>query len=260
MTALPQAVDRPWLQNILLMGNNSSIGSSPMQEQSSPPLASSSSTRKQARVAFMITAAQKQVLQTKLGYQVTEIKQMTPLEALLIVENQISKHETYKEVVQALVEENKELERQAALEHEEELRKEEEHQESIQRVTLEAPHTNKKETINDEVDRLLLLSSENPTNPKEDAELKEKTPVSLEEGVEANLTSMEEETATTKESTSHGDKEWFEVLEIDGDRNTKVVALFDSPKEAEEFVRIKQDLASTHEEVDTTRYQVHKKT
>ena len=44
---------------------------------------------KKARVAFMITAAQRQQLSAELGYTAGDIRSLKPLEALLILENQI---------------------------------------------------------------------------------------------------------------------------------------------------------------------------
>ena len=67
---------------------------------------------KKARVAFMITAAQRQQLSAELGYTAGDIRSLKPLEALLILENQIKPGN--EEEVYRLVKKNEELERQEA--------------------------------------------------------------------------------------------------------------------------------------------------
>ena len=70
------------------------------------------SSAKKARVAFMITAAQRQQLSTVLGYTAGDIRSLKPLEALLILEHRIMPGSD--EEVKRLVKENEELERQEA--------------------------------------------------------------------------------------------------------------------------------------------------
>jgi hypothetical protein len=49
--------------------------------------------KKIARVAFMITSSQKVELQERLGYEATDIKGLTPMEALLILEHDIHRND-----------------------------------------------------------------------------------------------------------------------------------------------------------------------
>ena len=70
------------------------------------------SSAKKARVAFMITAAQRQRLNAELGYSAEDIRSLKPLEALLILEHKIEPGN--EEKVNRLVNENEELERQEA--------------------------------------------------------------------------------------------------------------------------------------------------
>ena len=70
------------------------------------------SSAKKARVAFMITAAQRQRLSAELGYSAEDIRSLKPLEALLILEHKIEPGN--EEKVNRLVNENEELERQEA--------------------------------------------------------------------------------------------------------------------------------------------------
>jgi hypothetical protein len=70
------------------------------------------SSAKKARVAFMITAAQRQKLSAELGYTAGDIRSLKPLEALLILEHKLRPGN--EEEVNRLVNENERLERQEA--------------------------------------------------------------------------------------------------------------------------------------------------
>lgn len=83
-----------WLQSQLpqswrrgRLGPSSLSTFEPQQSRMMTTAGSSSSTM--ARVAFMITASQRSALVTKLGYNTEQIKQLTPLEATLILEHNI---------------------------------------------------------------------------------------------------------------------------------------------------------------------------
>ena len=63
-------------------------GTSPMMIQSSE--SSTENGKKRARVAFMITAAQRMILKKELGLNEAVIKTLTPIQASLIIENKLS--------------------------------------------------------------------------------------------------------------------------------------------------------------------------
>ena len=72
--------------------------------------------RTKARVAFMITAAQRSELSAGLGYGDDEIRKLRPLEALLILQHQVGPGNEAK--VRRLVEDNDELQRREEEEEE----------------------------------------------------------------------------------------------------------------------------------------------
>jgi len=102
-------------------GREASVGATEDSSTSTGTAKSTDATSstKKARVAFMITAAQRQQLSAELGYTAGDIRSLKPLEALLILENQIKPGN--EEEVNRLVRKNEELERQEAEQAEREM-------------------------------------------------------------------------------------------------------------------------------------------
>jgi hypothetical protein len=94
--------------------NNSGISSS--STTNTPP---QQQTPSRAKIAFMITSAQKVALIEKLGYDLSQVKKMKPIEALMAIENNISPGND--ETIAKLVKENEELLKEEAMRKKQEL-------------------------------------------------------------------------------------------------------------------------------------------
>jgi hypothetical protein len=74
-----------------------------LQQQQKSSSSSSITTTTKARVAFMITSSQRKSLQQDLGYTELQIKQLTPTEASLILEHQLSPQESVDQLPSLLL-------------------------------------------------------------------------------------------------------------------------------------------------------------
>mmetsp|Transcript_14331 Transcript_14331/g.22374 ORF Transcript_14331/g.22374 Transcript_14331/m.22374 type:complete len:397 (-) Transcript_14331:224-1414(-) len=237
-------------------------------------------TMTRARVAFMITTTQKDELKHRLGYDVAEIKKLSPLKASLILQHDISCEQLKEEKGSALLESLVE-------EHHEEITKQNRQsmtqQEPGHQITAAALNDDTTTTKNaiDEKDgnsepALMLEGYSNPSVPekKQNNNTTEQSQVSLQG--EATETKLQTSTASIQrsegqgtsidESTTEEEREfqklsyllnsdddasesWYEVVEIHHEDNDKhavtrnVVALYSTKKEAEFFVAIKEEFA-----------------
>ena len=93
--------------NVLVAGwTTSRFGSTKAMEQHNPSSQTPKQQQSVAKVAFMITAAQKSELSNTLGYSTEQIKKLKPVEAALILQHQIPPADPEGQLPQLLTEHN----------------------------------------------------------------------------------------------------------------------------------------------------------
>ena len=228
------------------------------------------SSAKKARVAFMITATQRQQLSTELGYTAGDIRSLKPLEALLILEHQIKPGND--EEVRRLVNENEEIERQEA-------------ERAAREIAASAAKDEKSDTsdikedilhtiantaactegnignTSDEDSATLALAAGASTNgdagPSQSNQNKEFA-TSLSSAISDQSAAVQQALSrplsgddqaqdvpnpdTVSTSNESGDMTWYEVVEtkVDSDLDGAVIALYQSLEEAEDCLKWKE--------------------
>ena len=222
----------------------------------------SSSSPKKARVAFMITAAQRQQLSTELGYTAEDIRRLKPLEALLILEHCIKPGSD--EEVMRLVKENEEMERQEAERAEMEIVASAIVSEEATRAAPAAADT-KGKTATDKGDATLALAAGQNTNQDEPSSQQDQNDdagtslsssisdqsAAVQQALSRPLRSRDQQAINSNEgdgtSIDTMDESdvvtWYEVVETrtsdSGDE--AVIALYQTVEEAEDCLRWKEE-------------------
>ena len=225
----------------------------------------SSSSPKKARVAFMITAAQRQQLSTKLGYTAGDIRRLKPLEALLILEHCIKPGSD--EEVMRLVKKNEEMERQEAERAEMEFVASALVSEEATRAAPAAADTKgKTATDTDKDDATLALAAGQNRNQDEPSSQQDQNDdagtslssslsdqsAAVQQALSRPLRSREQQAINSNESdgTSIDTMDesdvvtWYEVVETrtsDDSDDEAVIALYQTVEEAEDCLRWKEE-------------------
>lgn len=225
----------------------------------------SSSSPKKARVAFMITAAQRQQLSTRLGYTAGDIRRLKPLEALLILEHCIKPGSD--EEVMRLVKKNEEMERQEAERAEMEFVASALVSEEATQVAPAAADTKgKTATDTDKDDATLALAAGQNRNQDEPSSQQDQNDdagtslssslsdqsAAVQQALSRPLRSREQQAINSNESdgTSIDTMDesdvvtWYEVVETrtsDDSDDEAVIALYQTVEEAEDCLRWKEE-------------------
>ena len=232
------------------------------------------SSAKKARVAFMITAAQRQRLNAELGYSAEDIRSLKPLEALLILEHKIEPGN--EEKVNRLVNENEELERKEAERAEKEMAasaatNEESGATEIRKDNLHTATNTEGHTANitDEDKATLALAAGANTNQYQDAEPSlpnqdKLSDTSLSSAISEQSAAVQQALSrplsgddpaqdvpnddifgTTSMINESDDMTWYEVVETKAQTShtsdEAVIALYQTLEEAEDCLKWKEE-------------------
>mmetsp|Transcript_21833 Transcript_21833/g.31322 ORF Transcript_21833/g.31322 Transcript_21833/m.31322 type:complete len:322 (+) Transcript_21833:56-1021(+) len=200
-----------------------------------------------AKVAFMITSSQKITLIESLGYDISQVKEMKPIEALIALEHKILPGND--ETIARLVTENEELLKA-------------ENEEKERRMAQETEKSNSTGAIGNDAS----VSENSDSLNRNNAEASHQgNPGALKGGGNHH-----------NQAGSFFGNDWYEVLKEskteDGQTSATVIALYPTEEEAllcvaikEEFaIRTTEEFAARHtndlEEADTVCYRVRKRT
>ena len=242
-----------------------------------------------AQVAFMITAQQRQLLMSKYQYTQKEIKSMKPNEAQIILEHSIhavldrDSKSPWKEHVQEIImiqkeEEQKHKEMTNLEELEQQQRREtnleesqQQQQQQMEEVDQRVSDTHMVETMSNTLgttassNNILSIGFEerpldniyHPTEEENNKVLQlipdknDKSATLNNEEIKKNQrSSLATETRDIENSIHKHD--WFEVVETSPTSEEQAIALFKTEEEAEEFIRIKEDLLSKRNKQSAT--------
>lgn len=207
----------------------------------------------QARVAFMITAQQRQILITEYNFTQGQIKSMTPNEAQMIIrhsiyalgENDSSWRENIKKLIEKEVEEQKKVEQQMQLIEQEGMVTNKQGDGMIKNILsigfeerLESQSPSIKESNRGDEIQIDELQNNGDDHKKELLLLGNDDSVAPSENRSDSITA---ETSDGQHTNSKNC--WYEVISTTTSSN-EVVALYRSYEEAQEFIMIKEDLAT----------------
>jgi hypothetical protein len=187
-----------------------------------------------AKVAFMITSNQRLELSERLGYQSDDIKKLKPVEASLLLANNVTPDEKDAKLGGLIQEYNEELSRQH------------------QQAKLEAEKL--------QLDEQLQSRSPEVTETETTADEQQEKTLLLHEVKQAAI----EEAENTDEGAATGSaKMWFEVVETKvSDGSTIPVALYQDEEEAKLCLELKEGFAERRaqekKEEPSTTYTIRK--
>ena len=200
-----------------------------------------------AKVAFMITSSQKITLIESLGYDVSQVKEMKPIEALIALEHKILPGND--ETIARLVAENEEFLKA-------------ENEEKQRRMAQETERSTTTETISNDAPVAVNFDSLNKHN--------------AEASHQSNLGALNGGDSHRNQAGYFFGNDWYEVLQEskteDGQTSATVIALYSTEEEAMLCVAIKEEFATRTtkefvarhtndlEEADTVCYRVRKRT
>ena len=223
-------------------GGGGSSGDGIREEGTLSSISDSSPTPNKATIAFMVTASMKEELKTRLGYEMDEIKSMTPLQASLIL--------SYG------VEPNQREEQLPILEQEYNVQREQEQQEHLEKIAKEEEKWEEKSS---------LASSSSNSTPSSDydaaAAAATTTSSSTEPTSEVSATPslLTSNSPGSKSRNVRGDENydgfgdiWFEVTETNNNTGESTrVGLYLCEDEALLGKEVRQDIAD-RKNIDST--------
>jgi hypothetical protein len=196
---------------------------------------STSDGQSTARVAFMITSSMKEELSEDLGYQTDQIKQMTPLQASLVLRHKITP-ETLAEQLPILEQEYRELKKEEQEQRQLEIRKQEATQDDLDGQNEEEQQQQQgkeKQTL------ALDKSSQSQAPPSQE------TSYWLSDPSKSRFGYMSSNTLIFPNSENNGfGSFWFEVVETNTESGEKSrVGLYQDEREAELGLQTRQEIA-----------------
>lgn len=211
-------------------------------------------SKKVAKVAFMITSLQRSRL-FAMGYAPEFVKRLKPIEALLILEHDLSPESVLKtedneeNVLERLVRENAEMqqrEREAALLN----TTSGDNGKLSDSVSSAHPSMSSSSSISDDINtqqHLLLQSEQEDTNTFSEKKEHSNDVVSAESLLSTSSSQTDDQSKSGNNDFFDG---WFEVVQIESNSSTPptVIGLYRDKKEAEMCCENKQILAKKREE------------
>ena len=192
-------------------------------------MASATESKPTARVAFMVTSAQKEELKERLGYTADQIKKMTPVEASLTLHHNVEPSQA-ADGLPGLVQSFQDQQQKEA---EQRIQEQKEAEERIRKQEAE------QKMMKEQMEASMKVPDETETEPR---------PTGF-------LTSLpfasRNELADESMKKTNDERIWWEIMETDSKGETSRVALYLDREEAEAGLEVRRSLAENRQSVST---------